>query len=99
MQWIQMLLEFIFDLFFGCRHAHLTRPFTIEARSYEICLDCGKEMPYSLQHMRLLRPWEIARHAKTYPGQVPADLPALSPALVAAAMSTNKPYADWKAVA
>ena len=90
MQWIQMILDFFFDLFFGCRHAHLTRPFTIQARSYKICLDCGHELPYSLQSMRLLHPWEIPRHAKARPAVTAVDLPALS---------ADKPYVGWKAVA
>lgn len=90
MQWIQTIMEFIFDLFFGCRHNHLTRPFTLQSHSYKICLDCGQEMPYSLEHMRLLRPWEIRREPK----EQPADIPATVPALV-----SEKSYADWKAVA
>lgn len=90
MQWIQGFFEFIFDLFFGCRHDHLTRPFTMQAHSYKICLDCGREIPYSLQAMRPMSPWEIRRQGKEQPAEIPVTAPALS---------TDKPYTDWKAVA
>ena len=36
---------------FGCWHRHISRPFTLWGRTYEICLDCGKELPYSLELM------------------------------------------------
>src|ERR1700746_1051684 len=36
---------------FGCPHRHISRPFTLWGRTYEVCLDCGKELPYSLQQM------------------------------------------------
>ncbi len=94
MQWVQMGLEFLFDLFFGCRHAHLTRPFTLESRSYKICLDCGHEMPYSLESMRLLHPWEIMRAAKTPAHAMQEPVPAL-----ASGISSTKSYERWKAVA
>jgi hypothetical protein len=90
MQWIQAFLGFIFDLFFGCRHDHLTRPFTLQAHSYKICLDCGRELPYSLTAMRLLRPWEISRQPKEQPAEI---------LVTATALSVDKPYTDWKAVA
>lgn len=91
MQWIQIMLEFIVDLFFGCRHTHLTRPFTMQSHSYKICLDCGHEMPYSLESMRLLHPWEIMRQEKTADQEMPSALPAM--------LATGKPYERWKAVA
>ena len=94
LQWIQMGIEFVFDLFFGCRHAHLTRPFTMESHSYKICLDCGHEMPYSLEAMRLLHPWEIMRANNAPASEMPTAMPTLTPAL-----ATSKPFARWKAVA
>lgn len=94
MQWVQMGLVFVFDLFFGCRHAHLTRPFTLESRSYKICVDCGHEMPYSLESMRLLHAWEIMRAGKAHPQEMPAVIPAL-----ATGISSTKSYERWKAVA
>jgi hypothetical protein len=37
-----MLLK-IFQFFFGCRHRHLSRVFTIKHRTYKVCFDCGQE--------------------------------------------------------
>jgi hypothetical protein len=36
---------------FGCWHRHISRPFTMRGRTYEVCFDCGKELPYSLEQM------------------------------------------------
>ena len=94
MQWIQSFLRFFFDLFFGCRHDHMTRPFTLESHSYKICLDCGQEMPYSLESMRLLNTWEVRRLQQHRIETVPDIAPALESAL-----QPEKPYANWKAVA
>lgn len=35
----------------GCWHRHHSRPFTLYGRTYEVCFDCGKQLPYSLEHM------------------------------------------------
>ena len=32
---------FLYEMFFGCRHARLTRPFTLQKHTYKVCLDCG----------------------------------------------------------
>lgn len=53
------IYDFFYEMFFGCSHGHLTRPFTLQAHSYKVCLDCGRQFPYSLDKMRLLYPWEI----------------------------------------
>jgi hypothetical protein len=37
-----MLLN-VFQFFFGCRHRHLSRVFTIKHRTYKVCFDCGRE--------------------------------------------------------
>lgn len=31
------------QLAFGCHHRHISRVFTIDKRTYKICLDCGHE--------------------------------------------------------
>ena len=53
-------------LFFGCSHRNTSRPFTSRQRAgeiesgvhvagtYIVCLDCGKEFPYSWEEMRVL---------------------------------------------
>ena len=99
MQWIRLALSFLFDLLFGCRHNHLSRPFTLEDRSYKICLDCGQEMPYSVEAMCLLRPWEVLREARarrtaTLPAALHSGLATDAHALPAGKLGTG-----WKAVA
>jgi len=39
----------------GCRHPHLSRVFTINKRTYQVCLDCGKECKYSWSEMHATR--------------------------------------------
>jgi len=39
---------------FGCRHAKLSRVFTLEGRSYKVCCDCGARFDYSLRTMSIL---------------------------------------------
>ena len=52
---LRSVIGFFFEIFFGCRHDHLTRPFTLERNSYKVCLDCGRKLWYSTETMRLLR--------------------------------------------
>jgi len=40
---------------FGCLHRNQTRPFTLNKFCYTVCLDCGRELPYSWASMRTLR--------------------------------------------
>jgi hypothetical protein len=99
MQWLKLALAFMVDLLFGCRHAHLSRPFTIEERSYKICLDCGQEMPYSVEAMRLLRPWEVLRSERA---RRTATLPAPAHAGLDAGLQTvpaGKHGSGWRSVA
>src|ERR1700728_4496667 len=39
------------NFIFGCRHRNISRPFTCSRQTYEVCLDCGRHFPYSLQTM------------------------------------------------
>ncbi len=32
---------------FGCRHSQLSRVFTIKKRTYQVCVECGREFEYS----------------------------------------------------
>ena len=45
----------VFDCIFGCWHGNLSRPFTCSGRTYEVCVDCGKQLPYSLETMSLCK--------------------------------------------
>jgi hypothetical protein len=73
MSWLQAVHAFFCEIFFGCSHGHLTRPFTLQSHSYKVCVDCGKQFPYSLEKMRLLHTWEVA---KVQPAQVTELVPA-----------------------
>ena len=59
-----------FDALFGCWHARYSFPLTVRGGSrrnraaaltgtYVVCLDCGKELPYDWQEMRIVT---SARH-------------------------------------
>lgn len=39
----------------GCWHRHVSRPFTLSGRTYEVCFDCAKQLPYSLEHMSRIK--------------------------------------------
>ncbi|MFY9748944.1 MAG: hypothetical protein WA891_02185 [Acidobacteriaceae bacterium] len=47
------ILTAIFDFLFGCRHADLSRVFTIGGQTYRVCCTCGTRLSYSLSRMRL----------------------------------------------
>jgi hypothetical protein len=51
MRWLMWL----FNFFFGCTHRHTTWPHR-DARGlvYICCVDCGKELPYSLRRMSIV---------------------------------------------
>ena len=36
-------LRWISEFVLGCRHKQLSRVFTIQKRSYRVCLECGRE--------------------------------------------------------
>ncbi len=47
------ILRALFEFLFGCHHQNLSRVFTIRARTYKVCMDCGAEFDYSLRTMSL----------------------------------------------
>lgn len=49
------LLLWMFQFAFGCHHGHLSRIFTIERRTYQVCLECGQKFDYSWELMRPVR--------------------------------------------
>lgn len=61
MAWLNAIYNFFYAIFFGCSHGHLTRPFTLETHSYKVCLDCGRQFPYSVEEMRTIHPWELSK--------------------------------------
>ncbi len=56
---MHFLRDAAIDFCLGCRHDHLTRPFTIQNESYMVCLDCGKQLFYSVESMRRLNGREL----------------------------------------
>jgi hypothetical protein len=89
--WLRAFYSFFYEMFFGCSHGHLTRPFTLQASTYKVCLDCGRQFPYSLEKMRLVHPWEIAK--QPVPEAVPISVSA------EAELSESPSYRRTKAVA
>ena len=46
------LLRWLVEALFGCHHGDLSRVFTIEKRTYQVCLECGRELEYSWGRMQ-----------------------------------------------
>jgi len=44
---LRAIVDFFAEILFGCSHSRLTRPFTIKNETYEVCLDCGRQIYYS----------------------------------------------------
>jgi uncharacterized membrane protein len=41
------------DFLFGCHHVHLSRVFTLDGETYQVCCDCGAKYEYSLETMSI----------------------------------------------
>ena len=67
---LRAVLSFFMEILFGCSHSRLSRPFTLHGETYEVCLDCGKQIYYSAQEMRPLTPWEVRRMKAAQAGEV-----------------------------
>jgi hypothetical protein len=48
------ILRMLFHFLFECHHSEMSRVFTIKHRTYQVCLECGKEVDYSLSLMHSL---------------------------------------------
>jgi hypothetical protein len=60
----------MFQLAFGCHHRQLSRVFTLERRTYQVCLHCGQQVEYSwdlMQPRRRMIPAKPERRG-TMPG-------------------------------
>lgn len=85
MSCLHAVLSFFAEILFGCSHSRLTRPFTLGEETYEVCLDCGKQIYYSAQEMRPLTPWEVRRMKAARAGEVKVvPIPSTVPQLVGA---------------
>jgi hypothetical protein len=49
-------LLWILQSAFGCRHSQRSRVFTVRKRTYQVCLECGRECEYSWAAMHLVWP-------------------------------------------
>lgn len=67
---LRAILGFLSEIVFGCSHPRVTRPFTLQAQTYKVCLDCGKQIYYSAQEMRPLTPWEVRRMKAAQAGEI-----------------------------
>jgi hypothetical protein len=61
----------LLNLLFGCRHKRLTRPMTPgiksveqDHRTYVVCLDCGTQLAYDLNEMRVGKPLAMPPSAR-----------------------------------
>jgi len=52
--------SWIIQCFFACQHRDLSRVFTINNRTYQVCFDCGREINYSWELMCSLEPSDSA---------------------------------------
>ena len=51
MSWLRWIWAYLFD----CVHSHTTWPHQNQfGLAYVCCLECGREMPYSLEHMQIV---------------------------------------------
>jgi hypothetical protein len=76
MNWLRWILAYLFD----CVHPHTTWPHRDRAGlAYVCCLDCGRELPYSLERMRVVTREELLAAAKREisQGVVPPKIGAL----------------------
>jgi len=48
-------LLWMFESLFGCHHRNLSRVFTIRRRTYQVCVECGREFEYSWARMHSIR--------------------------------------------
>jgi hypothetical protein len=66
----------VYDAMFGCRHSRYSFPITIRSRrtsagsragTYVVCLDCGKELSYDWNAMKIVnaQPKQAARSLVT----------------------------------
>ena len=85
------MIDTVLNLLFRCAHRRLTRPVTPVARrgadhgeTYVVCLDCGKQLLYDLDKMRVGKPLDTSHDSGVlHPEMPPARGKKLRYALVA----------------
>jgi hypothetical protein len=67
----------IFQFAFGCHHSQLSRVFTLKKRTYQVCVECGRQFEYSWALMHSLQS-SVADNACPPLNTVrPAEVPAI----------------------
>lgn len=92
MNMVRTVFNFLYEIFLGCSHQHLTRPFTLQKQTYKVCLDCGKQIYYSADSMRPLNVREVRRMHAAHAGEVrvmPTAAPAVPTLVPARARKSN----------
>jgi hypothetical protein len=59
--------ECMFVWIFGCHHRHLSRVFTIDRQTYQVCFACGAKLRYSWRTMSLVRTENVANAGVVLP--------------------------------
>src|SRR5215467_4070097 len=84
------LLRWIWAYLFDCIHCHTTWPHQNQfGLAYVCCLDCGRELPYSLEHMQIVgqerkrNMWD-SRSSATVPRFIAGALLLLAPSYAVA---------------
>ncbi|MBB6142299.1 hypothetical protein HNQ77_000237 [Silvibacterium bohemicum] len=72
------IFNFFYEIFFGCSHERLTRPFTLQEQTYKVCLDCGNQVYYSPITMRPLSAREVRRMKAVQASEVRVMAPVSS---------------------
>jgi hypothetical protein len=52
---MRTFFEIVLDWIFGCHHRHLSRVFTIDHHTYQVCFACGAKLRYSWRTMSLIK--------------------------------------------
>ncbi len=73
---MKQLLQ-VYQFAFGCHHSQLSRVFTIKKRTYQVCVECGREFEYSWELMYSMQS-SVADNACLPLNTVrPAEVPAI----------------------
>jgi len=67
-------LHWISEHVFGCHHKKLSRVFTINQRTYQVCFECGQEFEYSWRRMLSLRSGDLDNAAPALKGTPAAEV-------------------------
>jgi hypothetical protein len=52
---LRLSLVGLANLLYGCLHGKTTFPITLQASTYVVCLECGRQLPYDWSKMRISR--------------------------------------------